>query len=70
MPVSRLVTFEVPPQIPTRATARVALMWHDTKISDEDAMRVFQKFTGSIDRDFDCEKEKNEYLNEKYGYSG
>ena len=68
VPASRRVTFEVPSQIPTGSTARVALMWSAAKMSDEDAMRLFRKFTGSIDRDFDCEKEKDEYLDEKHGY--
>jgi len=35
---------------------------------DTDAMSLFHKFTGSIDRDFDYEKEKDECLDEKYGY--
>ena len=36
-------------------------------MSDDEAMRLFNKFTGSIDRDIDYEKERDEYLNEKYG---
>jgi len=38
-----------------------------TGISDSEAMHLFRKFTGSIDRNFDFEKEKDEYLHEKYG---
>ena|GEM_PF-5478208 len=70
VPASRLVTFEVPKQIPTGATARVALVWSAAKMPDDDAMRLFQEFTGSIDRNFDGEKEKDGYFNEKYGYLG
>ena len=36
-------------------------------MSDDEAMRLFHKFTGSIDRDIDYENERDEYLNEKYG---
>ena len=36
-------------------------------MTNEEAMRLFHKFTGSIDRDIDMEKERDEYLNEKYG---
>ena len=36
-------------------------------MSDDEAMRLFRKFTGSIDRDLDYEKERDEYLNEKFG---
>ena len=34
---------------------------------DEEAMRLFHKFTGSIDGDIDIETEKSEYFYEKYG---
>ena len=37
------------------------------EMSDDEAMCLFHKFTGSIDRDIDFEKERDEYLNEKYG---
>lgn len=37
------------------------------KMSDEEAMRLFHKFTGSLDGDIDFEKERDEYLNGKYG---
>ena len=42
----------------------------EEKLSTEDAMRLFHEFTGSIDRDFDYEKEKDEYFSEKYGHLG
>ena len=38
------------------------------KMSDEEVMRLLREFTGIIDRDIDYEKEREEYLNEKYGY--
>ena len=38
-----------------------------SKMSDDEAMSLFHKFTGTIDRDIDYEKEKDEYLHEKYG---
>ncbi|MCL2222808.1 MAG: hypothetical protein FWC20_10765 [Oscillospiraceae bacterium] len=37
------------------------------EMSTEEAMRILNKYAGSIDRDFDYEKEKDEYFNEKYG---
>jgi len=36
-------------------------------MSDDEAMMLFNKFTGCIKRDIDVEKERDEYLNEKYG---
>jgi len=36
-------------------------------MSDDEAMRLFNKFTGSIKRDIDIDKERDEYFNEKYG---
>jgi len=36
-------------------------------MSDDEAMHLFDKFTGSIGRDIDIKKERDEYLNEKYG---
>ena len=33
-----------------------------SEMSDDEAMRLFNKFTGSIDRDIDYEKERDEYL--------
>ena len=36
-------------------------------MSDEESERLFKKFTGCIDRIIDTEKERDEYLNEKYG---
>ena len=38
-----------------------------SRMSDEEAMRIFHEFTGSIDCDMDYEKERDEYLHEKYG---
>ena len=38
----------------------------EIEMSENEAMRLFHKFTGSIDRDIDFEKERDEYLNEKY----
>jgi hypothetical protein len=37
------------------------------KMTDDEAMRLFHKFTGSIDRDIDFENERDGYLHEKYG---
>ena len=37
------------------------------KMSNEESLRILNKYAGSIDRDFDYEKEKDEYFNEKYG---
>ena len=37
----------------------------EEKMSDEETMRLFRQFTGSIDRDIDYEKERDEYLNSK-----
>jgi len=36
-------------------------------MSDDEAMRIFTKFTGSIERDIDIEKERDEHYNEKFG---
>jgi len=41
--------------------------YENEKMSTEEALRLFHSFTGSIDRDIDYEKEKDEYMNEKYG---
>jgi len=38
-----------------------------SRMSHEEAMRIFHEFTGSIDHDIDYEKERDEYLYEKYG---
>ena len=37
------------------------------KLSNEEAIRILNKYAGSIDREFDYEKERDEYFNEKYG---
>jgi len=37
-------------------------------MSDDEAMRLFHRFTGSIERDIDIDRERDEYLNEKYGH--
>ena len=37
------------------------------KMSAEDALKILHKHTGSIKSDIDFEKERDEYLNEKYG---
>jgi len=36
-------------------------------MSDDEAMRLFHKFTGRIESELDIEKERDEYLYEKYG---
>ena len=36
-------------------------------MSTEEALRIVEKYAGSITRDIDYEKERDEYLNEKYG---
>ena len=38
-----------------------------TEMSDAEAMQLFHKFTGSIDREIDLEAERDEYLNERFG---
>ena len=37
------------------------------KFSAEEALKILHKHTGSIKSDIDFEKERDEYLNEKYG---
>ena len=37
------------------------------KMSAEEALKILHKHTGSIKGDIDFEKERDEYLNEKYG---
>jgi len=37
------------------------------KMSDEEAMSIFHRFKGSIDREIDLSKEREEYLDEKFG---
>ena len=37
------------------------------KMSAEEALKILRKHTGSIKSDIDFEKERDEYLNEKYG---
>ena len=39
----------------------------DRKMSTEEALRILDKYKGSIKGDFDVEKERDEYLHEKYG---
>ena len=38
-------------------------------MSKDESLRILRKYSGSIDRDIDIEKERDEYLNEKYGGS-
>jgi len=38
-----------------------------TLMSKEEAMRIFKKYSGSIDKDIDIQRERDEYLYEKYG---
>ena len=40
----------------------------NTKMSTEEALRILDKYKGSIKSDFDPEKERDEYLHEKYGF--
>jgi len=49
--------------------ATVAKPGHDKrkKMSNKEAMRILNKYAGTIERDIDYEKEKDEYFNEKYG---
>ena len=35
-------------------------------MSNKEALRILKKYSGSLDRDIDIEKERDEYLNEKY----
>ncbi|MDR2166451.1 MAG: hypothetical protein LBE35_01195 [Clostridiales bacterium] len=37
------------------------------EMSKEESMRIFHKYSGSISREIDIEKERDEYLYEKYG---
>jgi len=37
------------------------------KMSDMEALRILDKYAGSIDREIDYEKERDKYFNEKYG---
>ena len=37
------------------------------RMSAEEALKILHKHTGSIKGDIDFEKERDEYLNEKYG---
>ena len=37
------------------------------KVSAEEALKILYKHTGSIKNDINFEKERDEYLNEKYG---
>ena len=37
------------------------------KMSKDEALKILYKHAGSIKNDIDFEKEKDEYLNEKYG---
>jgi len=39
----------------------------EEKMSTEDALRILDKYKGSIKGDFDAERERDEYLYEKYG---
>ena len=36
-------------------------------MSTKEALRILEKYKGSIKGDFDAEKERDDYLNEKYG---
>ena len=57
---------------PPMSKARVIVTFTEELVaeqgmSNEEALRILRKFKGCIDRDFDYEKERDEYLNEKYG---
>jgi len=39
----------------------------DEDMSTEEALRILRKYSGSITRDIDYDKAKDEYMNEKYG---
>ena len=36
-------------------------------MSKEEALRIFREHSNGVSRDIDIEKERDEYLNEKYG---
>ncbi|MCL2486552.1 MAG: hypothetical protein FWE86_03000 [Oscillospiraceae bacterium] len=36
-------------------------------MSKEESLHIFRKYSGSISREIDAEKERDEYLSEKYG---
>jgi len=37
------------------------------RMSDSEAIHLFHKYTGSIKRDIDVDKERDEYFDEKFG---
>ena len=38
-----------------------------TKMSNDEAIHILNKYAGTIDREIDYEKERDEYFNEKHG---
>ncbi len=40
-----------------------------SRFTDEEARLLFEKFSGSISREIDYKKEREEWRDEKYGYS-
>ena len=41
----------------------------ENKITTDEALQILNKYKGSIKGDFDIEKERDEYLHEKYATS-
>jgi len=39
----------------------------EEQMTTDEALLILDKYAGSIDRDIDYEKERDEYFNEKYG---
>jgi hypothetical protein len=55
---------------PVVSKARVIVLFPEevhTKMSTEEALRIFHEHAGSVRGDIDFEKEKDEYFNEKHG---
>ncbi|MCL2080972.1 MAG: hypothetical protein FWH16_02615 [Oscillospiraceae bacterium] len=40
----------------------------EARMSNDEALRILDKYKGSIKGDFDAESERDEYLNEKFGF--
>jgi hypothetical protein len=64
--------FELAQEMPVRRTKFILYLIDDDQpikpiMTQEEALRIFHKYSGSVDRDIDIEKERDEYLNEKYG---
>ncbi|MDR1688347.1 MAG: hypothetical protein LBS21_07020 [Clostridiales bacterium] len=56
---------------PPAAKSNVIVLFKDDevfkKMPVDEALRIFDKYTGSISSDVDLQQEKDAYFNEKYG---